>query len=78
MAKELGWLESDILILKVDVEGAELGVFQGAKEVLRSKRVLNLFMEGGGKGRAVQRRFRTVLTLLIDYGYKVHKIGGRA
>jgi FkbM family methyltransferase len=76
MAKELGWLESDISILKVDVEGAELGVFQGAKGLLRSKRVHNLFMEGGGKGRAVQRRFRTVLALLIDAGYKVHKIGG--
>lgn len=76
MAKELGWLDSDISILKVDVEGEELGVFLGAKELLRSKRVLNLFMEGGGRAPAVQKRFKIVLALLVDSGYKVYKIGG--
>lgn len=76
LANDLGWLDSDIEILKVDVEGEELGVFEGAKELLRSKRVQNLFMEGGGHGPAVHRRFKQIVGLLVDSGYEIHKIGG--
>jgi FkbM family methyltransferase len=76
LAKELGWLDSDISILKIDVEGEELGVFRGAKELLRSQRVQNLFMEGTGTNRMLQNRLKEIMGLLLESGYQVHKIGG--
>ena len=76
LAKELGWLEDDIAILKIDVEGEEVGVFRGAKELLHSRKVQNLFMEGTGKNRALKRRLKGIMALLLESGYFVKKCGG--
>ena len=45
MAVKLGWLERDIAILKVDVEGLEHEVFEGGRHSLASGKVRKVFME---------------------------------
>jgi len=76
MARELGWLDAEISILKIDVEGQELGVFLGAKVLLRSKRVQNLFMEGSGRDDDEIEGFKTIVRLLVESGYEIFRIGG--
>ena len=46
MGERLGWFDKDIAILKVDVEGRESEVFNGAEKLIRSGRIQNIFMEG--------------------------------
>ena len=52
MANDLGWFESDekmeptkIVLLKVDVEGFESSVFEGARKLLNSSIIENILME---------------------------------
>ncbi len=77
MANELSWLEDshNIFILKVDVEGFELDVLEGSQQILKSRKIQNIFLEGnlikedGGK-------FRHLVEVLVSCGYVAYKIGG--
>jgi len=72
----LGWTTGNIDILKVDVEGAEMGVFMGAKKLLQSQRVQNIFMEGNVRFPSEIIEFETLMELFMDSGYLLYKIGG--
>jgi FkbM family methyltransferase len=76
MMEALGWTFGDIDVLKVDVEGAEVEVFSGAKQLLKSNRVQNIFMEGNIRSSSELKDFETLATLLVDSGYVLYKIGG--
>jgi FkbM family methyltransferase len=77
MVEALGWTFGDIDILKVDVEGAEVQVLSGAKQLLKSNRVQNIFMKGNIRSSSEMKDFETLVTLLVDSGYVVYKFGGR-
>lgn len=79
LAQEQNWLEADddtrISILKIDVEGLELKVFQGAKELLKSGTVKNIFMEWKkGEKKEESAEWEEILSLLLDAGYELYKI----
>lgn len=76
MARQLGWYDEMIDIMKIDVEGYEIHVVRGAKELLRSNRIKNIFMEGDVSGQAMQKRFQELVRTFADAGYIVFKIGG--
>lgn len=76
MVDALGWSNVDIDILKVDVEGAEVEVFLGAKQLLASKRVQNIFMEGNLRSQREKDDLKRIAKLLVDSGYVLHMIGG--
>ena len=77
-AKERGWFDShpDIAILKVDVEGSEYSVIEGAKELLASGLVKNIFMEVSARTKREMHVNLPALNALSEAGYKLHKIGG--
>lgn len=78
-ARVRGWFESrpDIAILKVDVEGFEYAVMEGAKELLKSNMIRNVFMEVSVRSAAERESNIPCLEFLSGpAGYKVHQIGG--
>ena len=77
-ARERGWFDSrpDIAILKVDVEGMEYSVIEGATELLKAKIVRNIFMEVSARTRVERKINKPSLVMLQDAGYKLHKVGG--
>ena len=78
MAKTLGWYDNDnddIAILKVDVEGREVNVLEGAQSLLRSQRIHNIFLEGNVGDGVYQEKFRRLVTNLVALGYHAYKIG---
>lgn len=76
MVDALGWTSGPIDILKVDVEGAEMGVFLGAQKLLKSNRVQNIFMEGNVRDVSEKEQFETLIKLFLDSGYHLYKMGG--
>lgn len=81
IATEHGWLIENnsvsIALLKVDVEGHDAQVLFGAKELLRSGRVENLFMEyscSSSMSEAVDE-MKEVGIQLVESGYTIHEIG---
>jgi FkbM family methyltransferase len=76
LADKLGWFQEDIAILKIDVEGFELDVVRGAKALLQSKRVQNIFMEGNVLSKSDVINFKEIAQTLLDSGYVVYKTGG--
>lgn len=76
MVDALGWDTGDIDILKVDVEGAEMGVFLGAKKLLQSNRVMNIFMEGNVRYKSEISEFESLIKLFLDANYRLYKFGG--
>ena len=54
---------SNLVALKIDVEGHEVEVFRGGGRVLRRCRPRHIFIEGGARAPAV--------VLLKSYGYRV-------
>lgn len=76
MGKHLGWYNERIDLMKIDVEGYELHVIRGAKELLKARVIQNIFMEGDVSGPAMQKRFREVVRTFADAGYVVFKVGG--
>ncbi len=76
MARNLGWYDENFDILKIDVEGYEIHVVQGAKQLLKSKRIKNIFLEGDVTGAAKQKNFRELVSIFSDAGYVPYKIGG--
>ncbi len=64
----LDWMATQIPppdVLKIDVEGAELGVFRGAMCLLRSKRPIILFEASGDSGTEIA-------PMLLNLGYKLY------
>ena len=76
MAMKLGWLERDIAILKVDVEGLEHEVFEGGRHLIGSGKVRNVFMEGNLATKSDEEHFTNLSRTLLNAGYVVHKLGG--
>jgi FkbM family methyltransferase len=78
MSYELEWTAENqtISILKVDVEGFELEVFQGAQQFLKSKTVQNVFFEGNIRTELERGKFKRIAKLLLNCGYAAYKIGG--
>jgi len=60
--------------LKIDVEGAELDVFHGAQELLRSKRVANLQFEYGGCNIDSKHTLLDMHFYLRSVGYDIYKM----
>ena len=78
-ARERGWFESrpNIAILKVDVEGFEYAVFNGAKELLKSGMVQNVFMEISARTEEESDANIPLLEFLSkEAGYRLYKTGG--
>ena len=74
MANDLGWFESDenneptkIVLLKVDVEGFEPSVFQGAKKLLNSSIIENIVMEMTSQKNNTNNL--EMLHMIIDSGF---------
>ena len=77
-ARARGWFESrpDIAILKVDVEGMEYSVIEGAMELFQAKLVRNIFMEVSARTEKEMDVNKPSLVMLRKAGYKLHKVGG--
>ena len=78
-ARERGWFESKphIAILKVDVEGFEPSVMAGAKELLQSRLIKNIFMEVSARNKAERDSNIDFLKYLSGpAGYNLYQIGG--
>jgi FkbM family methyltransferase len=78
-AKERGWFESrpDIAILKVDVEGKEANVMEGAKELLQAHLIRNIFMEVSVRTpEETQENIPFLQFLTSKTRYQLHQIGG--
>ena len=84
LAQSQNWLLTDddgdndtrIAILKIDVEGLELKVFEGAKELLKSGTVKNIFMEWKkGEKKEESKEWEDIFSLLLEAGYELYKIG---
>lgn len=73
LADELGW--DGAHIMKVDVEGLELEVFQGAKRFLQTRRVQNIFFEGNTRVDLEIVKFQTIIKVLIETGHYAYKFG---
>lgn len=76
MAREIGWFDTIIDIMKIDVEGYEIHVIRGAHDLIRSKRIRNIFMEGDVHGPWKKKHFREIIRTLVGAGYSIFKIGG--
>lgn len=78
-AKERGWFESrpDIAVFKVDVEGNEYQVINGAQKLLKSKMIRNIFMEISVREPFERKQNIPMLKFLgEDANYRLHAIGG--
>ncbi|CAB9503272.1 Inherit from COG: Methyltransferase [Seminavis robusta] len=77
-AKERGWFDSrpHIAVMKVDVEGFEPSVIEGAKELLRSHMIRNIFMEVSVRNAPEREKQIPMIQYFTAAGYKVFKIGG--
>jgi FkbM family methyltransferase len=79
-AKERGWLQSrpDIAILKVDVEGLEYSVIEGAKELLKAGIVRNIFLEVSVKSsEQASSNVPFIKFLAKETKYGLYMIGGK-
>ena len=79
VAKELRWYDepkTQIAILKVDVEGYDPEVFEGAEELLSSGLVQNIFMEYSfASGANAKERLGNMIRRIMARGYKVSAVG---
>jgi FkbM family methyltransferase len=79
-AGERGWFQPQtrphIRLLKVDVEGFEYSVIEGATKLLKAKIVENVFMEVSARNPKEIDINKPALKLLAQSGYKLHKVGG--
>ncbi|CAB9501526.1 Inherit from COG: Methyltransferase [Seminavis robusta] len=83
LARTRGWFESrpDIAILKVDVEGLDPFVIEGASVLLQAKLVRHVFMEisVAPTGKDMKDAIginKVALKLLFRSGYELYKVGG--
>ena len=79
VAKELRWYDepkTQIAILKVDVEGYDPEVFEGAEKLLSSGLVQNIFTEYSFElGANEEERLRNMIQRIATNGYKVSAVG---
>ncbi len=61
-------------LLKIDVEGNELQVLQGASELLAKKAVSYIQFEYGGTYIDSRILLKDIFELLLPYGYRLHKL----
>ncbi|CAB9517403.1 Inherit from COG: Methyltransferase [Seminavis robusta] len=78
LAKKRNWFESrpDIALLKIAVEGLEYNVILGALELLQARMIRNILMEVSARNSEEMELNKPALDLLIEAGYKLHKVGG--
>lgn len=76
MASQLKWYDEPIDILKIDVEGFEGEVFEGAKNFLKARTVRNIFMEGDVSSKRHRDLMKEIIEQLVDAGYGLLKMGG--
>lgn len=71
-------IEADIIgLAKVDVEGGELAVVQGAAKLLQSGRLRALQLEYGGTYESTNVTFLQVCEELAGYGYSLYRMCGK-
>lgn len=67
--------ERHVSILKVDVEGFELQVLEGADELLREGRIDVVYIEAGMNPQGLQQcYYRDIEDVLMRHGYKLFRI----
>ena len=64
----------DLHLIKIDVEGAELGVLTGAKNLLRRCRPVVVFECGKGGLDLYQQKPEEVYDLLVSMGYRLQPL----
>ena len=79
-AKERNWFETrpDIAILKIDVEGLEYSVIEGAKQLLKAHLIRNIFMEVSVRTPEEKESNRPFIDFLRNNGYQLHQTGAWA
>jgi FkbM family methyltransferase len=66
---------SHIALLKVDVEGHELAVFEGARQLLETESVDIVYVEAGVNPNSTQQTYyRAIEDVLRGYGYRLFRI----
>jgi FkbM family methyltransferase len=73
-----GWFDAsvEIAILKVDIEGYEPNVFDGGKQLLKSKMIKNIMIEMSPKmPRNNEAANIEMIALIINSGYELHLWG---
>lgn len=63
--------------LKIDVEGAEFAVLQGARSLLSRQKIGLVLFEFGSKNELYGSTFKTIHTFLSKYGYSVYQFHGQ-
>ena len=78
MATDLGWFKEDvkIAIMKVDVEGFESVVMQGARKLLKSNLVQNILMEITGLEPEDNHVNVDMIKMLVDADFVLYMTGG--
>jgi len=78
LAQKRGWFDSkpDISILKVDVEGLEYKVVEGAAKLLQSKLVRHVFCEVSARDEEEGRLQLPFLEMMVSAGYRLYRTGG--
>ena len=78
LAKARGWFENrvDIAILKVDVEGLEYKVIEGAKELLKTKMIRHVFTEVSARTDEEGDLNIPFINYMVEAGYRLYQIGG--
>ncbi|HMO34258.1 MAG TPA: FkbM family methyltransferase [Lacibacter sp.] len=66
---------SPVNFIKIDAEGSELGVLQGARRILRECRPFVAFEMTVGKELTVEQRASALFDLLLESGYQLAPIG---
>jgi FkbM family methyltransferase len=76
-AQSRGWFQTkpDIAIFKVDVDGYEAHVMEGAKQLLASHIIRNIFMEAAIRTKEELKAARSSLLIISQAGYKVRQWG---
>lgn len=63
-------LKKDPFLIKIDVEGYELPVLEGAQKILSSTELCGVIIELNGSGERYGHDESKILSMMIDYGFK--------
>ena len=63
-------LKRDPFLIKIDVEGYELPVLEGAQKILSNSELCGVIMELNGCGERYGYDESKILSMMIDYGFK--------
>lgn len=66
--------ESDILLLKADIEGSEYSMMQGAQELFKKNRIKYFQFEFGHASRASRTYLHDIVSFLTSYNYSLYVI----